>query len=110
MTAGASTGAGGLSRLAAKGLKAGGRREGIAPGKREQNGRHERLPLTLLQDTARPPARSLRQQLERLRAFQRSYNEERPHQGRWCFGKAPMQTFLDSLPIAKEKMLAAHAA
>ena len=26
----------------------------------------------------------------------RSYNEERPHQGRWCFGKTPMQTFLDA--------------
>ena len=26
----------------------------------------------------------------------RSYNENRPHQGRWCFGKTPMQTFLDS--------------
>jgi hypothetical protein len=25
----------------------------------------------------------------------RSYNEERPHQGRWCFGKTPLQTFLD---------------
>jgi transposase InsO family protein len=37
----------------------------------------------------------------------RSYNEERPHQGRWCFGKAPMQTFLDATPIAKEKMIAA---
>jgi transposase InsO family protein len=30
----------------------------------------------------------------------RSYNEERPHQGRWCFGKTPMQTFLDGLPRA----------
>ena len=37
----------------------------------------------------------------------RSYNEERPHQGRWCFGKTPMQTFLDTTPIAKEKMIAA---
>ena len=37
----------------------------------------------------------------------RSYNEERPHQGRWCFGKTPMQTFLDATPIAKEKMIAA---
>ena len=36
-----------------------------------------------------------------------SYNEERPHQGRWCFGKTPMQTFLDAIPIAKEKMIAA---
>ena len=36
-----------------------------------------------------------------------SYNEERPHQGRWCFGKTPMQTFLDAKPLAKEKMIAA---
>jgi transposase InsO family protein len=35
------------------------------------------------------------------------YNEERPHQGRWCFGKTPMQTFLDAAPMAKEKMIAA---
>jgi hypothetical protein len=25
-----------------------------------------------------------------------SYNEDRPHQGRWCFGKTPLQTFLDA--------------
>src|SRR5947209_8913777 len=35
------------------------------------------------------------------------YNETRPHQGRWCFGKTPMQTFLDALPATKEKMIAA---
>src|SRR5215471_18409322 len=34
-------------------------------------------------------------------------NEQRPHQGRWCFGKTPMQTFLDALPLAKEKLMAA---
>jgi transposase InsO family protein len=46
------------------------------------------------------------------------YNEQRAHQGRWCFGKTPMQTFLgrpsladlpwqtflDALPLAKEKL------
>ena len=32
------------------------------------------------------------------------YNRNRPHQGRWCFGKTPMQTFLDAKPIAEEKM------
>ena len=37
----------------------------------------------------------------------RSYNEARPHQGRWCFGKTPMQTFLDAIPLAREKMIAA---
>ena len=35
------------------------------------------------------------------------YNETRPHQGRWCFGKTPMQTFLDAMPMTKEKMIAA---
>ncbi len=35
------------------------------------------------------------------------YNEARPHQGRWCFGKTPMQTFVDSVPLAKEKLLVA---
>jgi hypothetical protein len=35
------------------------------------------------------------------------YNAERPHQGRWCFGKTSMQTFLDAMPLTKEKMIAA---
>jgi transposase InsO family protein len=35
------------------------------------------------------------------------YNYRRPHQGRWCFGKTPMHTFLDALPVAKEKLMAA---
>jgi putative transposase len=76
----ATTGAGGLSRLAVLVIKAGVVPERIAPAKPQQNGRHERLHLTLLQDTASPPARSLREQLERFHAFQRLYNEERPHQ------------------------------
>lgn len=76
----ASTGAGGLSKLSVKVIKAGVVPERIAPGKPQQNGRLERLHLTLLQDTANPPARSLREQLERLRVFQSLYNEERPHQ------------------------------
>ena len=37
----------------------------------------------------------------------REYNEQRPHQGRWCFGKTPMQTFLDAMTMTKEKMIAA---
>jgi transposase InsO family protein len=42
-----------------------------------------------------------------LHVWSVSYNEQRPHQGRWCFGKTPMQTFLDSVKIAQEKQLAA---
>jgi hypothetical protein len=30
------------------------------------------------------------------------FNRSRPHQGRWCFGKTPMQTFLDAKPMAEE--------
>jgi hypothetical protein len=33
------------------------------------------------------------------------FNRSRPHQGRWCFGKTPMQTSLDAKPIAEEKMI-----
>jgi len=76
----ASCGAGGLSQLAVKVIKAGVVPERIAPGQPQQNGRLERLHLTLLQDTANPPAKSLRAQIERLRSFQRIYNDERPHQ------------------------------
>jgi hypothetical protein len=41
------------------------------------------------------------------RYFVALYNERRPHQGRWCYGKPPMQTFLDAIPLAKEKIMAA---
>jgi transposase InsO family protein len=42
-----------------------------------------------------------------LDAWIDEYNQRRSHQGRWCFGKTPMQTFLDALPLAKEKLMAA---
>ena len=42
-----------------------------------------------------------------LDVWMRNYNTERTHQGRWCYGKTPMQTFIDTLPKAKEKMLQA---
>lgn len=75
----ATKGAGGLSRLAVLVIKAGVRPERIAPGKPQENGRLERLHLTLLQETASPPAASLRAQAGRFREFRRIYNEERPH-------------------------------
>lgn len=37
----------------------------------------------------------------------REYNTQRTHQGRWCYGKTPMQTFIDTLPVAQEKLLQA---
>ena len=38
-----------------------------------------------------------------LDVWMTEYNEARPHQGRYCFGKMPMQTFLDARTIAQEK-------
>jgi hypothetical protein len=37
----------------------------------------------------------------------REYNTIRTHQGRWCYDKTPMQTFVDTLPVAKQKLLQA---
>jgi len=33
------------------------------------------------------------------------YNNERTHTGKYCYGRTPMQTFLETLSLAKEKML-----
>lgn len=33
------------------------------------------------------------------------YNNQRPHSGRYCYGKTPMETFNESLPLAKQKLL-----
>lgn len=35
----------------------------------------------------------------------RKYNEERPHSGRYCYGKTPWRTFLDSKHLAQQKDL-----
>ncbi len=40
-----------------------------------------------------------------LDAWMAEYNEVRTHQGRYCFGKTPMQTFDAAIPIAREKSL-----
>lgn len=75
----ATTGAGGLSRLSVRAVKAGVLPERITPGKPQENGRLERLHLTLLQDTASPPAATLRAQAARFLDFRATYNQDRPH-------------------------------
>ncbi len=74
----ASLGAGGLSQ--ARRQRDQGRRHAGAHRSRQpqQNGRLERLHLTLLQDAASPPARSLREQRERLRGFQQTLQRRAP--------------------------------
>lgn len=47
------------------------------------------------------------EQLQRdLDAWLERYNSRRPHQGKRCQGKTPMETFRESLPLAKQKLLA----
>jgi transposase InsO family protein len=76
----------------------------------QTNGICERFQKTVLNEFYRVAFRKkLYTGLEDLQAdldaWMREYNEQRPHQGRWCYGKTPMQTFVDSVALAKEKML-----
>ena len=78
----------------------------------QTNGICERFHKTMLNEFYRVAFRkkiygSLEELQADLDAWLLEYNEGRPHQGRWCYGKTPMQTFLDSVPLAKEKLLAA---
>lgn len=76
----ASVGVGGLSPLAVWWVKLGIRPERIMPGHPEQNGRHERLHLTLKQECCGPPAATSAAQQLSFDAFRQTYNHERPHQ------------------------------
>jgi transposase InsO family protein len=78
----------------------------------QTNGIVERFHKTVLDEFYRVAFRkriygSIPELQEDLDAWIRTYNEDRPHQGRWCFGKTPMKTFLDAVPLAREKMIAA---
>ena len=70
----------GLSKLAVWWLRLGIGLERIAPGHPEQNGRHERLHLTLKTDATRPPSTNVLQQQARFDTFVHQFNHERPHQ------------------------------
>jgi transposase InsO family protein len=78
----------------------------------QTNGICERFHKTVLNEFYRVTFRKkLYRTLDELQSdldlWLKHYNEERPHQGRWCYGKSPMKTFIDSTPLAKEKMIAA---
>lgn len=72
----------GLSRLAVWWLRLGIRLQRIKPGKPQQNGRHERMHLTLKNETTKPAAFNFLQQQERFEEFIRVYNQQRPHRAR----------------------------
>lgn len=70
----------GLSRLAVWWLRLGIEIERIQPGHPQQNGRHERMHLTLKKEATKPAAANVLQQQARFDTFSRQYNRERPHQ------------------------------
>lgn len=75
----ASSGATGLTALSVWWIKLGIHHERIDPGHPQQNGRHERFHLTLL-EAMRPAPPTRAAQARRFSAFARDYNEERPHE------------------------------
>jgi putative transposase len=69
-----------LSKLAVWWLRLGIQIERIQPGHPQQNGRHERMHLTLKKEATKPAAANVLQQQARFDAFVNRYNQERPHQ------------------------------
>jgi putative transposase len=70
----------GLSRLSVWWLRLGIQIERIRPGHPEQNGRHERMHLTLKREATQPAAENFLQQQAKFDTFIDEYNQERPHQ------------------------------
>ena len=70
----------GLSKLSVWWLRLGIAIERIKPAHPEQNGRHERMHLTLKKEATKPAGKNFLQQQARFDVFTRVYNHERPHQ------------------------------
>jgi len=83
-----------LSKLSVWWLRLGIAIERIRPGRPQQNGRHERMHLTLKQEATRPPGMNSLQQQARLDAFVQEFNNERPHEA--LAMKMPGETYLPS--------------
>ena len=92
----ASSGVTGLTALSVWWAKLGIEHERIDPGSPQQNGRHERFHLTLL-EAMLPPSADRQAQERRFASFKRDYNEERPHQ---ALGQNPPAAFYEASPRA----------
>jgi putative transposase len=70
----------GLSKLSVWWLRLGIGIERIKPGNPQQNGRHERMHLTLKKEATRPAAKNFLQQQGKFDQFIDYFNHQRPHQ------------------------------
>jgi len=87
----------GLSRLSVWWLRLGIQIERIKPGHPQQNGRHERMHLTLKKQATKPASFNFLQQQERFDDFIRIYNNERPHQA--LNGQYPAEVYTPSARV-----------
>src|ERR671937_801521 len=69
-----------LSKLSVWWLRLGIAIERIKPGHPQQNGRHERMHLTLKKEATRPAGANILQQQGKFDAFLKEFNQERPHE------------------------------
>jgi transposase InsO family protein len=83
-----------LSKLSVGWLRLGIGIERIKPGHPQQNGRHERMHLTLKKEATRPPGMNSLQQQARFDHFLREFNTERPHEA--LAMKAPAEVYTTS--------------
>ncbi len=79
-----------LSKLSVWWLRLGIGIERIKPGNPQQNGRHERMHLTLKQETTKPAGQNFLQQQAKFDHFIAEFNTERPHQ---ALGQKPPAAF-----------------
>lgn len=91
---------GGLTNLSVWWLRLGIKVERIEPGHPEQNGRHERMHLTLKHETTRPPGHDLLQQQERFDNFIEQYNTARPHEALGM--KSPAHFYVPSTRLYRD--------
>lgn len=84
----------GLSRLSVWWLRLGINLERIKPGNPQQNGRHERMHLTLKKEATKPASYNFLQQQDRFDRFVGVYNNERPHQA--LDGRYPAELYTPS--------------
>ena len=71
----------GLSKLSVWWLRLGIAIERIKPGNPQQNGRHERMHLTLKKEATKPPAKNFLQQQAKFDRFIECYNQRAPAPG-----------------------------
>ena len=84
-----------LSRLSVWWLRLGIAIERIRPGHPQQNGRHERMHLTLKKEATRPAGDNSLPQQAKFDAFLEEFNNERPHEAPEM--KCPAQIYTPSL-------------